>query len=128
MHSQILDVAGQRRFAPWPPANFNREFACKQSIHVEIWQVLNRYIFQCLCASEMDSAFRNCTYRTLCLASSAIDAGICIDLIVCIALSNCLYRTLSSARTAADASISNNTCHSFILLKYMHEIMLHTTF
>ncbi len=25
------------------PANFNREFACKQSIHVEMWQVLNRY-------------------------------------------------------------------------------------
>ena len=22
---------------------FNREFACKQSIHIEIWQVLNRY-------------------------------------------------------------------------------------
>ena len=42
-HSQILDVAGQRRFAPWPPANFNREYACKQSIHVEMWQVLNRY-------------------------------------------------------------------------------------
>ena len=41
--SQILDVAGQRRFAPWPPANFNREYACKQSIHVEMWQVLNRY-------------------------------------------------------------------------------------
>ena len=41
--SQILDVAGQRRFAPWPPANFNREYACKQSIHVEMWPVLNRY-------------------------------------------------------------------------------------
>ena len=25
-------------------ANFNREFACKQRVHVEIWQVLNRYI------------------------------------------------------------------------------------
>lgn len=22
---------------------FNREFACEQSIHIEIWQVLNRY-------------------------------------------------------------------------------------
>ena len=41
--SQILDVAGQSPFGPWPPANFNREFACKQSIHIEIWQVLNRY-------------------------------------------------------------------------------------
>ncbi len=41
--SQILDVAGQRLFEPWPPANFNREFSCKQSIHVEMWQVLNRY-------------------------------------------------------------------------------------
>ncbi len=29
---QILDVAGQRRSAPWPPANFNRKYACKQSI------------------------------------------------------------------------------------------------
>ena len=41
--SQILDVAGQSPFGPWPPANFNREFACKQSIHIEMWQVLNRY-------------------------------------------------------------------------------------
>ncbi len=41
--SQILNVGGQRRFAPWPPALFQREYACKQSIHVEIWQVLNIY-------------------------------------------------------------------------------------
>ena len=41
--SQFLDAAVQRRFAPWPPANFNREYACKQPIHIEIWQVLNRY-------------------------------------------------------------------------------------
>ena len=37
------DAAGQSPFGPWPPANFNREFACKQSIHVEMWQALNRY-------------------------------------------------------------------------------------
>ena len=37
------DAAGQSPFGPWPPAIFNREFACKQSIHVEMWQALNRY-------------------------------------------------------------------------------------
>ncbi len=43
MHSENRDGVGQRRFMPWPPANFNCEFACKQTIHVEIWQMLNRY-------------------------------------------------------------------------------------
>ena len=45
--SQILDAAGQSPFGPWPPANFDREFACKQSIHIEMWQVLNRYEHIC---------------------------------------------------------------------------------
>lgn len=57
------------------------------------------------------SALGDGTYRTLSLASAAVDAGVCIDFIMSIALCNCLYRTLSSAGTAADAGITNNTCH-----------------
>lgn len=30
-----LDVTGQRRSAPWPSANSNYEFDCKQSMHIE---------------------------------------------------------------------------------------------
>ncbi len=28
-------MIGKSNAAPWPPANFNREFACKQKVHVE---------------------------------------------------------------------------------------------
>lgn len=66
--------------------------------------------------SRKGSALRDSAYRTLSLASTAIDAGICIDFVVCVALGNSLNRALSSARAAADASITNNTCHSINLL------------
>ncbi len=58
----------------------------------------------------------NCTYRTLSLACTAIDASVCTDLVMSVTLLNCLYRTLRSAGTAADARITNHTCHGIYLL------------
>ena len=52
----------------------------------------------------------------LSFASTAINAGICIDLEVSISLRDCTYGALSSAGSTADAVITNNTCHTEILL------------
>ena len=65
---------------------------------------------------KRNSTLRDSAYRTLSFASAAIDATVCVDLVLSIALSDSLNGTLSSAGTAADTSITNNTCHSSSLL------------
>ncbi len=41
--SQILDVAGQRPFGPWPPPAYQHECTSRESIHADIRKVLNKY-------------------------------------------------------------------------------------
>ena len=64
----------------------------------------------------LNSTLSDSANRALSFASAAIDASVCVDLVLSIALSDSLYGTLSSAGTAADASITNNTCHNCGLL------------
>ena len=61
-------------------------------------------------------SLRNSADRALRFTCTAVDAGISVDDILCIALSNSLYGALSSTGSAADASIVNNTCHDKFLL------------
>ena len=69
--------------------------------------------------AKRNSTLRDSAYRTLSFTSAAIDASVCIDLVLGIALSDCVNGTLCSAGTAADASITNNTCHDSGLLSYL---------
>ena len=60
--------------------------------------------------------FRDCAYRALSRASAAVDALVCIDLIVVIALADCVYGTLRLTGTAADAFVTDFMCHFSTLL------------
>ena len=72
--------------------------------------------FLLLSIKLLNSTLGNSSNRALSFASAAIDASVCIDLVLSIALSDSLNGTLSSAGTAADTSITNNTCHDSGLL------------
>ena len=61
------------------------------------------------------------TDRAGTLASTAIDASICVDLVLRIALRNSLNGAGTCACAAADASIINNTCHFVILLSVIEK-------
>ena len=61
----------------------------------------------------------DCRYRALSCTGTAVDTGICIDLVLRISLRNCRYRTLACARTAADACITDYICHDNFLLIWM---------
>ena len=73
-------------------------------------------LFIILILLKFYSTLGNSSDRALSLASTAIDASVCVDLVLGIALSDSLNGTLSSAGTAADTSITNNTCHNSGLL------------
>ncbi len=63
-----------------------------------------------------------CLYRASSCASSAIDAGICVDNIDAVSLRDSLYRAFSCASSACDASISNLISHfisSYIHIRYL---------
>ncbi len=72
-----------------------------------------------------------CLYRASASASSAIDAGICVDNIDSVSLRDSLYRALSSTSSACDASISNLISHfisSYIHIRYLTACIISNLF
>ena len=75
--------------------------------------------------SDNNQIYRLClnnrACRTCAFASTAIDAGICVDLVLSVALRDSFDGAGSSASAAADAGIINNTCHFVDLLSSIKE-------
>lgn len=66
-----------------------------------------------------DSACR--TYACTC---SAANAGICINLVLAVALGNCIDRALAGTGTAANTGIVNYICHDNYLLYFYIDYIL----
>jgi hypothetical protein len=81
---------------------------------------LRKGINQC----QIELSLADSTNGTCAFASAAIDASICVDLVLSVALGNSLNGAGSSASAAADASIINNTCHFNVLLSKYKAIIL----
>ena len=61
------------------------------------------YVLELLC--------RDCFYRALSCARTAVKALFCVDFVVDIAHVDCLNGALSCAGTAGDALVADNVCH-----------------
>ena len=77
------------------------------------------------------SALGNSACRANTCAGAALDALVCIDVVLGIACRNSLYRALSSTSSACDASISNLISHfisSYIHIRYLTACIISNLF
>ena len=97
--------------------NSQRAFIAHCTLHIETYRLLtqketrhNRVSLFVLDVNVL--LLRRSAYRTDICTVAARNAGICIDLILAVALSNSVYRALSSASTAGNTIVTNFVSHN----------------
>ena len=64
-----------------------------------------------------------CLNRTCVCASAALDALVCVDLVLAVAFNNSAYRASIYTSAARNASVGNLVCHTYVPpldLLYIH--------
>ena len=64
----------------------------------------------------VNKLFADCAYWTCSCAASALDACVCVDLVLAFALCDCTYWALTLTCTTHNTLITNLVCHLFFLL------------